>query len=107
MQRSAALVLTLLLTAPAAAFDAEAHARAVAPFLDEQAGVVAHIDLTRLDADKLAARVGAVGKVEARDLEAIVGPVQALVPALSRAGGKDAYFIVSLADLPVEPPLVV
>src|SRR5947209_5785241 len=56
MSKTTALMLALVLALPASAaekFDPEARARAVAPFLDEQTFLVAHVDLTRIDPDAL------------------------------------------------------
>ena len=55
MLRLITWILLLTLAAPSLAdekrFDAEARAKAVTPFLDEQTIAVGHVDLTRVDVD--------------------------------------------------------
>src|SRR5438046_1743974 len=109
MHRISAVALALALAQPVSAadkFDADARARAVAPFVDEQTVGVAHVDLTRIDAGALLARVAEVAKLG----EEIEGPKREMgvwLAALARAGGKEMYVVLSLADLPAKPPLVV
>ncbi len=58
-----ALLLPLAAYLPAAderKFDPDAHARAIAPFVEGRTCAVLHLDLTQLDADALAQRVGAI-----------------------------------------------
>ncbi|HJT78628.1 MAG TPA: DUF1559 domain-containing protein, partial [Gemmataceae bacterium] len=86
---------------------AEARARTVAPFLDAQTVGVAHVDLTRVDADALFGWVAEVGRLRANDVEGPRQELRARVAGLTRAGARELYVVVSLADLPNEPPLVV
>src|SRR6266851_3298833 len=61
MSRIIAWTLLLTLAAPSLAddkkFDAEARAKAVAPFIDEQTIAVGHADLTRVDVDAIVAKL--------------------------------------------------
>jgi hypothetical protein len=112
MHRLAVLILpSLLLAAPAQAaerkFDAEAAAKAVAPFLDDRTVAVAHVDLTRIDVDAFAEKIAALTKMKADNLADEKKAVAGLLQALTKAGAKDAFFVVSLADLPGEMPFVV
>jgi|SRR5579884_1234915 len=110
MYRISAVMLTLALTLPATAadsFDAEVRARTVAPFVDGQTVGVAHIDLSRIDAEAMLDWAVEVGQLEKNEIE---GPRQALrgwLADFTKAGGKDLYVIISLADLPTEPLVVV
>lgn len=104
------VVLTLAVALPAAAaekFDAEARARAIAPFVDEQTGIVAHVDLTRIDADALLNWVAEVGGLKTNEIEEPRRELRGWLADLTKAGGKEMYVVVSLADLPMGPPLVV
>jgi hypothetical protein len=110
MYRIPAVVLTLAVALPAAAaekFDAESRARAIAPFMDEQTVIVAHVDLARIDADALWNWVAEVGRLEAKEVEELRRDSGVWLADLTRAGGKELYVVVSLADLPIEPPLVI
>jgi hypothetical protein len=112
MHRLAVLVVPLLLiAAPAHAadrkFDPDAAAKAVAPFLDDRTVAVAHVDLTRLDADAFAEKIVALTKMKADDIADEKKAATGLVQTLTKAGVKDAFLVVSLADLPNEPPFVV
>jgi hypothetical protein len=103
-------MLTLALTLPATAadsFDAEARARAIAPFVDEQTVGVAHIDLSRIDADAILDWAVEIGRLEKKELEKPRRALRGWLADFTKAGGKDLYVIVSLAYLPNEQPLVV
>jgi hypothetical protein len=84
-------------------FDADAHAKAVAPFVDGRTFGVVRVDLTRLDADALS-----------KSATPIVGPDQAAhmregiahIASLSKQGATDLYVVFSLADLPAGPFVV-
>lgn len=88
-------------------FDAEARARAIAPFVDEQTVGVAHIDLSRIDADAILDWAVEVGRLDKKDLEEPRRGLRDWLTDFTKAGGKDLYFIISLADLPNESPLAV
>jgi hypothetical protein len=108
MSRISAVVLTLALALPASADDkSEARARTVAPFLDAQTVAVAHVDLTRIDADALLNWVAEVGRLQKQEVEEPRHTVHGWLTELTRAGGKELYVVVSLTDVLIEAPLVV
>src|SRR5262245_22325706 len=106
MYRITAVALALALTVPAAAakFDPEARAGAVAPFIDGQTVAVAHLDLTRIDADALLDKVAEAGKLEASEVAGPKRELRGWLADLTRAGAKELYAVFSLADPPVQPP---
>ncbi len=110
MYAISAVLFALSLALPAAAadkFDAEARARTIAPFIDEQTVLVAHLDLTRIDADALSDWAGEVGGLEKKEVEEFRRGLRGALSAFALAGGKEIYVIFSLADLPPGPPLVI
>ena len=112
MHRLAVLVVPLLLIAvPARAadrkFDADAAAKAIAPFLDDRTVAVAHVDLTRVDVDVIADKIVALTKFKPDDVAEPKKAAAGIVQTLTKAGARDAFLVVSLADLPNEPPFVV
>lgn len=110
MYRIPAAMLTLALALPATAadaFDAEARAGTIAPFIDTQTLGIAHIDLTRIDADAILDWAIAVGQLEKQEIEDERRDLRTWLDAITKAGGKELYVVISLADLPIEPPLVV
>lgn len=110
MYRISALVLALPLALPAVAaekFDAEARARAIAPYIDGRTVAIAHVDLTRIDVDALLDWAIEVGHLEAKEIEEPRRESRGWLNDLIKTGGKELYVVVSLADLPFEPPLVI
>lgn len=124
MYRISAVMLTLALALRAAGFipaataginpaarpdtfDAEARAHAVAPFVDSQTVGIAHVDLSRIDADALLDWAIEVGRLEKKEVEEPRREWRGWLADFTKAGGKDLYIVVSLADLPIGPPLVV
>jgi hypothetical protein len=109
MHRPLALALALALALPAAGADsdADARARAVAPFLDEQTLAVARLDLTKVDAVTLATTLTDLGVIDADETQDIKARAARWLGDFARAGGKDLYVVVSLADFPSFPFVVV
>jgi len=110
MYAISAVMLALAVALPAAAadkFDAEARARTLAPFVDEQTMIVAHVNLTRIDADAILNWVAEVGRLETKEIEEPRRDLRGWLADLTKAGGKELYFVVNLADLPREPLLVI
>jgi hypothetical protein len=107
MSKFAAVTFALALALPAAAADTKPDARAklIAPFLDEQTLAVGYLDVARVDADALAAWFAEVGKLPAKELGEPRQLVGRWLTAFTKAGGKELVTVVSLADLP-DPPLV-
>ncbi len=98
MSPISSILLTLSLALPAAD-KADARARTIAPFVDEQTVAVAHVDLSRLDADALLDWVAEVGRVDKKELEDARREGRAWLADFRKAGGKDLYFLVNLTDL--------
>src|SRR5579871_569227 len=109
MYRIAVLCLTLAcgLPALAAAQDAEANAKAVAPFLDERTVAVASLDLTRVDVAAIVARLIELGKYKPEALQTQKTEGQRVLTGLTKAGAKKVFVIFSLSDLPQQPPIIV
>jgi hypothetical protein len=83
------------------------HVGAVAPFLDGRTVAVCHFDLSALDVAALAARVEALDRVDPRVLAEPKRELASLRKELVRSGARDLFVVVSLADVPEEPPFVV
>jgi len=101
---SGRLLLSLLLLAATAAvargeFDAAARAKTVAPFIDQQTILVAHIDVSRVKVDPLVDRIiELLPEARENEQEARAG-LKMFHAALVQAGVKDAYAVFSLADV--------
>src|SRR5437762_4792471 len=74
MSRLISWSLLLSLAAPSLAdekkIDAEARAKAVAPFLDEQIIAVGHVDLTRVDVNAIAEKLSEYAKLKEEEIAA-------------------------------------
>jgi hypothetical protein len=80
--------------------DAEAQARFIAPYLDEQVIAVGHVDLTRLDANALVKRISSfLGSRETGPTSpgAVVRRWLAEIP---KAGARDLYIVFPIAERP-------
>src|SRR5262245_9300441 len=75
------------------AFDPDARARAVAPFLDDQTILVLRADLTRVETDPLLAKLLGLQLFGARPKEIAEAQTKsrAWVQEFRKAGGKDIY----------------
>jgi hypothetical protein len=111
MVRVPVLMFSLVLLAPASAGEqksgAEARAKAIAPFRDEQAFVIVHVDLTRIDADKLRDKMVELTKEKREEVDKEMASFRRDLGAFKDAGGKDVYMVFSLADMPNPGLLVV
>ena len=111
MPRLAIAFLLILAAAPAYAadrhFDSEAAAKAVAPFLDERTVAVVHVDLMRIDVDAFADKYAVLTQKKLDDLAQEKKAIASLLQTLSKGGAKDVFLVVSLIDIPNEPPFVV
>ena len=103
----AATVLALPATAADKKFDADAVAKAVAPYLDDQTFAVLHVDLSRVDADALITKAAAFAKMDAVAAAPLRKELTASVKTLTDAGARDLYVVVSLADVPEHSPFIV
>ena len=111
MSRIIAWTLLLTLAAPSLAddkkFDAEARAKAVAPFIDEQTIAVGHADLTRVDLDAIIAKLTEYVKGSEPALAEAKKELGDWLGAWTKVGVRDLYVVVSLADIPGQPPFLV
>jgi hypothetical protein len=105
MHKSLAPLLILALALPAAGADADA--RTVAPFLDEQTVAVARLDLTRLDAGALTKALVDLGGMPAGETAGLKGDADRWLAAFGKAGGKEAFVVFSLSDFPDGPFVLV
>ncbi len=103
----AASALALSATAADRKFDAEACAKAVAPYLDDQTVAVLHVDLTAVDVNALVEKAAALAKTDPDELPLPRKEAVAAVKALNGAGAHDLYVVVSLADVPERTPFLV
>ena len=102
-----ASAVPLLASAAEPKFDAEACAKAVAPYLDDQTVAVLHVDLTAVDVGALADKAAALAKVGPDALPLPRKEAAAVVKALNDAGAHDLYVVVSLTDVPERSPFLV
>src|SRR5437667_4672790 len=111
MSRLIACSLLLTLAVPCLAddkkLDAEARAKAVAPFLDEQLIAVGHVDLTRVDVSAIAEKLSEYAKLKEEEIAGPKKEVGDWLAAWTKAGVRELYVVVSLADVPGLPPFVV
>src|SRR5262245_2192395 len=100
------ILLMVLLSASNFALVADApadpgtRAKPVAPFLEDHTVAVAHVDASRLDVEKLADRLTELANVNRATLAAPAKLLSERLKAFRKAGGRDAYIVFSLADLP-------
>src|SRR6516162_5396365 len=88
-------------------FDAKARAQAIAPYLDEQTVVVAHIDVSVLNLDAILAAIPGVSKRDADELAALKTNVAPWLADFTNAGAKELYIVFSLADYRGTPFVIV
>ena len=112
------LLLTLIGTAAVlsaaekqAKFEPAARAKVIGPFIDEQAFAIAHVNVSRIEAGPLVALAAQLRPAaqDAANLQGAKTKFAAWLAPFSKAGAKDVYFVVGLADLSFQggnPPLV-
>jgi hypothetical protein len=102
------LILAVLVPAAAGAkFDADTAARALAPFLDDRTVLVGHVDLTRVDLDKVFARLKEfIPDKTDKESEQIQKAGKEWLAGFQKAGGSEVYLVFSLVDLFEGPFLV-
>src|SRR5262249_44968972 len=103
MQKLTAVVVALCLAVPLVTAeekkpDPDQRAKAIEAFVDPQTVVVAHVDLTRIDLDKLFANFKVTDKGPAEDLAQLKKDLGDALKGFLKAGGKDIYLVLSLAD---------
>src|SRR5207249_1659474 len=106
VQSTVVLVALALPLAAAVRFDPADAARRLAPFLDEQAVAVARADLTTLDVDDLFDRAGKLTGLPAAQLAEPRRHVRDVLARLRKAGARELYAVVSVADLPAPGPFL-
>jgi Protein of unknown function (DUF1559) len=111
MNRFRALaIFTAVAVLPASAadtpFDANAAAKLVAPFLDEQAFGVARLDLSAVDIDEWADKITKWTGMPAKDLAEARKGMRDMHAQLRKAGASEVYAVLSLADFPMPGPFV-
>ena len=96
---------------PPGRLDAEALAKTIAPFIDEQTLLVVHADLTRIDPNAAVDRFARLAGPLPAEQQCQIGAAKAMAGGILRhllaAGARDAFLVVSLADVPEEPLLIV
>ncbi|HZU36485.1 MAG TPA: hypothetical protein VFA18_11280, partial [Gemmataceae bacterium] len=108
MPKIAACCLVLASVLPVTAAETgAARVKVIAPFLDEQTFAVMHIDLSRVDVSAVMDRVQKITGLPQFVLAQPRRDLNGLAGGLKQAGARDLYVVVSLADLPLQPPLVV
>jgi hypothetical protein len=105
MNRFLALALALALAVPAAAQQKGTAGRlgGVAPFLDELTVAVVRIDLTRLKAEALTARVRQLGDLDKGDVAKTHQELTKALEALSKAKVHELYMVFGLDGFPPSP----
>jgi len=101
------LFLTLVVPAGGQQLEADARAKTIAPYLDEQTLAVAHVDLSRLDPEALATKFAELSQDKRPEVAKNMAGFRQGLAAFKQAGGKDVFFVFSLADLPNLPFVVV
>jgi hypothetical protein len=89
-----------------AKLDGQAHGNVIAPFVDEQTIGVVRVDLSRLDFDQLLKQAAELTPGGERILAPAVEHFRPMAKRLLDSGVEDVYVVVSLADLPQLPFLV-
>ncbi len=100
MKKLIVLAVAMVVLAPAWADEEKANARAkaIAPFVDEETLFVAYVDVSRIDADGLAAKITEVAKLDAAEAGLVKTAIGSWVANFTKAGGRDFYAVMSLAD---------
>jgi len=118
MTRTGTILATLALAAssalaaqPGRTFDPAARAAAIAPFIDEQTLAVGHVDIKRIHLDAIFAKITEIGKFtdeyDHKQVAKMKASMHRWMSDFLKAGGRDIYMILSLADLPRKPICVV
>src|SRR5262245_58450905 len=82
-------------------------AKVIAPFVDENTLAVARVDAARLDLPPIMDQITALGLMEADKRNALQQQLTKAREQFLKAGGRDIYLLVHLADLPAHPFTVV
>jgi hypothetical protein len=110
------VVLLLLVVVPGATlsaqtFDAAAKAAAVAPYLDEQTLAVGRVNLQKIDPSAAVKLLSEIAPEKNPDFDKQLASVEQkakeVLQTLQMAGVTEIYFVISLADVPQQPPFLV
>jgi prepilin-type processing-associated H-X9-DG protein len=92
-------------------FDPAARLAAVAPFLDEHTIAVGHVDLRRLEPAAAVKTLGDLAPKDDADFRSKLTEMEtgmgSMLKAASQVGISEVYLVVSIADLPQNPPFIV
>jgi hypothetical protein len=102
----AATFAVVLLAALSPSAEPAATAKLVAPYLDDQAFAIAHVDLASLDVDAAVERFAKLAGVNVQQLADPRRAVREAVAAFRKAGANELYAVLSVADLPNPGPFV-
>jgi hypothetical protein len=103
MRQTMILLLLLGVVTPALgdeAFNPEAQAKAVAPYVDDQTIAVAHLDVDRLDPQVLAKWLAKLTNEAPDSVAEEVKSLAALRKQFLDAGGRHVYVVLRLSDIP-------
>jgi Protein of unknown function (DUF1559) len=108
MLRYSIIPLFVMLAGPARAADRDVEALVadIAPYLDEQALGVIHVDLSRLDIEEPLRQLQKMG-APAKDIEQARKQAGEFLEQVQGMGVKRGFAVISLAELPDQPPLIV
>jgi len=105
------LLLVLLPATRAVAADspssAAARAKAIAPFIDEQTIVVIRVDLTQAEIDPIYDKLLELVPLVERAIGTHRAKLQRARAGFLKAGARELYLVLSLADLPGHAPFVI
>src|SRR5436305_5739006 len=101
------IAFTLSLRAEEPQPRAEASAQAIAPYLSEQTIALVRLDLPRLSSNSLVGKLVDLVYRNRQDSEAVQKEARRWLGDFSKAGGKEIYVVVDLADLPSGPFVIV
>lgn len=88
-------------------FDPAATARLIAPFVGEQAFAVVRVDLAAVDIDEWASRLTKWTGMTGKELNEPRMRLRDMQGQLRKAGAREIYVVLSLADLPGGVPILV
>ena len=83
---------------------AAARAKVIAPFLDEETILVVRVDASRLSVDPILAMAADWFPQAKGDIQKAAAPAREALAAFTRAGGREFYLVVSLADISLMTP---
>ena len=86
-----ALALLCIICPARAGEDAERHAKAVAPYVDDQTYICAHIDVSKVNMDLVAKYI------DQENMQKVTALVTLAKTTFLRSGGKDLYVLLNWA----------